>query len=231
MMIRRRPSSPLILAALILLGSAVAAGALELRQPSDPLRSTVALSFGVHELDNISYAEFFGESQLNAWNLRYDFRVLGPFRLGAGLSLTGKSKHNRDLSLGSDSYPVRYSFSAFQSMGELYLRSHLPQIGFLRPHASIGLLYSRIHAESTGYSNGYDAAWEDYRPAEEVVQLSSGWRAAFGLRLPIWANVTLFAEYGKIELDAYSEPTDTDPPVGEWDHSGNRYEIGFMQRF
>ncbi len=230
-MIRRRSSRPILMALVMLLGIAGSADALELRQPSDPLRSTLALSFGVHELDNASYADFFGESQLNAWNLRYDFRVLGPFRLGAGLGLTGKSRHSRELSLGSDAYPVRYSFSAFQAMGELYLRSHLPQIGFLRPHASIGLLTSRIHAESVGYSDGYDAAWEDYRPAEDVVQLSRGWRAAFGVRLPIWANITLFAEAGKIELDSYSEPTDTDPPVGEWDHSGNRYEIGLMQRF
>ncbi len=230
MFLHSRPSC-LLLAVLILLGLAGSAGALELRQPTDPLRSTVALSFGIHELDNLSYADFFGDSQLNAWNLRYDYRLLGPFRLGAGLSLTGKSRDTRNLSLGSEAYPVRFSFSAFQAMGELYLRSHLPQVGFLRPHVSMGLLYSRIHAESKGYADGYDAAWEDYRPAEDVIQVSSGWRAAFGLRLPIWANVTLFAEYGKIELDSYSEPVDSDPPVGEWDHSGVRYEIGLMQRF
>lgn len=219
-----------LLIALATLGPRPAA-ALELRQPTDPLRSSVMLTFGVQTLDNESYADFFGESELNAWSLRYDYRVLGPLRLGVAFGATGKSYVAHNISLGSDAYPVRYQFTAFQGHGELYLRSHLPRIGFLRPHVSVGAVLSRIHAESAGYSDGYEANWQDYRPLDEVLQYAGGWRIAGGLRFPIWANVTLMLEASRIELDPYNRPLDADPPVSEWDHSGARYEFGLMQRF
>lgn len=230
-MIRQRLGTVGLLTILFLPPAAHSAAALELAIPSDPLRTTVSLAFGLLELDNASYAEFFGESELNTWSLRGDYRIWGPFRLGAGLSVSGKSKLSRNISLGSEAYPIRFNFTAFQGMGELYLRSHLPRIGFLRPHASIGALYSRFHVESKGYSQGYDASWEEYRPAEDVIQFSRGWRAALGLRFPLWANVTVFAELSSIELEAYDAPAGDELPVSTWDHSGRRLEIGLMQRF
>ena len=231
-MYRPRRLCAKIIGATILIGAtAMAAAGDGLVSPIDPLRSTVALSFGIHELDNQSYADFFEESQLNSWTLRYDYRLWGPFRLGAALSASGKSRYSTEISLGSDAYPIRFSYSSFQGMGEIYLRSHLPRILGLRPHASIGALYSRIHVESSGYSQGYDAQWEEYRPVEDVVQLTGGWRAAVGVRMPVWANVALFVEASQIELEAYGSPAEGDPPVGQWDHSGRRVEVGLMQRF
>lgn len=203
----------------------------DLRAPSDPLRSSLALGFGVLSLDNDALAEFFSQRELNLWSLRYDYRVWGPFRLGARVDASQKSRRAMDVSLGSEAYPVRYTFSAFTAFGELLLRTQLPQVGPLRPHVSAGLLLSRIHAESSGYSNGYDADWQGYSPATEIVKYGHGWRAGLGLRLPIWANVQLVAEASRQELDVYDAPADHDPPVGRWDHSGQALSIGLQQRF
>lgn len=230
----RRPL--LLLCVLALAGLAVAREARAektggLLVPSDPLRSTVGLSFGVLDLADSSYAAFFDRGELNTWSLRYDYRVWGPLRLGAAISATDKSEVELEKSLGSGSYPVRYRFTAFTALGELFLRSQLPRLGPLYPQASAGLLVSRIHAESSGYSQGYDAAWEDYRPIEELVRYGHGWRAALGVQWPIWANVALFVEASRQELDTYDAPSDRDPPVGRFSHSGDRFEAGLVQRF
>jgi len=231
-MLRPRRLCATLIGTMILLGAIAATVCAQgLSAPIDPLRSTMGLSFGVHQLTNESYADFFDESELNSWTLRYDYRLWGPFRVGAALSASGKSRHSEDISLGSEAYPIHFSYSSFQGMGEIYLRSHLPRFLGLRPHASIGALYSRIHVESSGYTQGYDAFWEDYRPAEDVVQFGGGWRGAVGVRLPVWANVALFVEVSQIELEAYGTPTEGDPPIGQWDHSGRRLEFGLLQRF
>lgn len=199
--------------------------------PPDPLRSTVGLSFGVLELADDDYADFFDRGELNTWCLRYDYRAWGPLRLGVAISASDKSEVERELSLGSGNYPVRYRFTAFTALGEFFLRSQLPRLGPLYPQVSAGLLVSRIHAESSGYSQGYDAAWEDYRPIDELVRYGHGWRAAVGVQWPIWANVALFVEASRQELDRYDAPTDRDPPVGKFSHSGDRLEAGLVQRF
>jgi hypothetical protein len=209
-----------------------------LQEPPDPLRSTFAISFGVLDLatKDEAYQDFFDRGQLNLWTLRYDYRVWGPFRLGSALAASRKSEIAREIALASDPegdpvYPVRYRFTAFTAFGELFLRSKLPSLGPLHPHASAGLLVSRIHAESSGYSLGYEAGWEDYRPLAEVVKYGHGWRAALGLQWPIWANVALYAEGSRQELSRYDAPVDRDPPVGSFSHSGDRLEIGLLQRF
>lgn len=214
---------------------AVAAADRGLREPADPLRSTFAIGFGVLALADDAYGDFFERSELNTWTLRYDYRVWGPLRLGSALAASQKSEVAHEVSLASgpngDVYPVRFSFTAFTAFGELFLRSELPSLGPLHPHASAGLLVSRIHAESSGYSLGYEAGWEDYRPLTEIVKYGHGWRAALGLHWPIWANVALVVEGSRQELDSYDAPVDRDPPVGTFSHSGDRLEIGLQQRF
>ncbi len=234
----RRPllRDPFLAAAVaILVGLAAPAAARAagrgLQEPRDPLRSTFAISFGVLELADEAYGDFFDRGELNTWTLRYDYRVWGPFRLGSALAASRKSEVAREVSLGSAAYPVRYRFSAFTAFGELFLRSELPSLGFLHPQVSAGLLVSRIHAESSGYSLGYEAGWEDYRPLDEVVKYGHGWRAALGLHWPLWANVALYAEGSRQELDRYDAPVDRDPPVGSFSHSGDRLEIGLQQSF
>jgi len=217
-----------MLASLPASGRAASGG---LRAPGDPLRSSLGLSFGLLTLDNDALAEFFGQREINLWNLRYDYRVWGPFRLGTQIGASDRSRRAKDVSLGSSAYPIRYNFSAFTAFGELFVRTQLPRVGPLRPHASAGLLASRIHAESSGYSNGYVADWEGYSPATEIVKYGHGWRASVGLRLPIWANVQLIAEASRQKLDSYDAPADHDPPVGRWDHSGHSVSIGLQQRF
>jgi len=199
--------------------------------PPDPLRSTVGLGFGVLALADAEYADFFDRSELNTWSLRYDYRVWGPLRLGAAICASDKSEVQREVSLGSGNYPVRYRFTAFTGLGELFVRSQLPRLGRLYPQASAGLLVSRIRAESSGYSQGYEAGWEDYRPISELVRYGHGWRAAVGAQWLLWANVALFVEASRQELDRYDAPSDRDPPVGSFSHSGERLEIGLLQRF
>ncbi len=221
----------LLVAAVCCLPAVKGASARELRAPSDPLRSSLGLSLGTLLLENESYRDFFAVEQLTVWTARYDYRVLSFLRVGAALSASSKSRRDTEISLGSEAYPVRYSFTAFNGSAELYLRSNLPKLFGLYPHVSIGALANRIHAEGWGYDDGFDAVWEEYLPATDVVQISTGWRAAAGLQLPIWANVNLLVEGSRIELDTYAEPVDQDPPVGLWDHSGWRLEAGFLQRF
>jgi hypothetical protein len=216
-------------------GAAGANPAGALREPADPLRSTVAIGFGVLALRDAAHGDFFDRSELNTWSLRYDYRVWGPLRLGSAVVASQKCEVAREVSLASgpsgEVYPVRFRFTAFTAFGELFLRSPLPRVGPLYPHASAGLLVSRIHAESSGYSLGYEAGWEDYRPLAEVVKYGHGWRAALGLHWPLWANVALVVEGSRQELDRYDAPTDRDPPVGAFSHSGDRLEIGLLQRF
>lgn len=203
----------------------------ELESPTDPLRSSVGLSAGLHYLDNENYQSFFDEERLQTWSLRYDYRVWQFIRLGAAVSASNKSRLSKDISFGSEAYPIRYSFSAFQGLGEIYLRSHLPSMFRLSPYASIGLVASRIHAESEGYTGGYDAIWEEYRPASDIIQYSGGWRAALGFQFHVWANFFLTLEGSRIKLGDYDGSEKRDPPVGLWDHSGYRLETGLMQRF
>ena len=212
-------------------GQGLAASVPDLRLPPDPLHWTLGLSGGVLLLENESYQDFFGVDQLRTWTLRADYRFWRFLRVGAALSASDKSHRQREISFGSAEYPVLYRFSAFQGMAELYLRSHLPSVRSLKPYASFGGLLSRVRAESSGYSVGYDALWEEYRPASDVIQYSSGWRAALGLQFPVWANCFLALETSRIELGDYGEPTTLDPPVGLWDHSGWRLDAGFLQRF
>jgi len=227
----------LVLLAALAAPTAAGAAAGGLQEPPDPLRSTFGLSFGVLDIaaKDDAYQDFFDCGQLNLWTLRYDYRVWGPLRLGSALAASRKSEIAREVALASGPngpvYPVRYRFTAFTAFGELFLRSELPSIGRLRPHASAGLLVSRIHAESSGYSQGYEAGWETYRPLAEIVKYGHGWRGAVGLQWPIWANVALYAEGSRQELDRYDAPTDRDPPVGRFSHSGDRLEIGLLQRF
>ena len=211
--------------------AALTADTSRLAFPDDPLRSSLGLSFGTLRLENQAYRDFFGVSELESWTLRYDYRVWRSLRLGAAVSATNKSHLARDVSIDSEAYPVRFNFSAFQGMGEIYLRTQLPRIMFFDPHLSAGRVISRVHAESSGYTGGYEAFWEEFPIVEEVIQTSGGWRYAIGAQFNLWANINILLEASSLSLDSYDEPTDANPPVGHWDHSGTRLEAGLLQRF
>ncbi|MBN2170377.1 MAG: outer membrane beta-barrel protein [Candidatus Krumholzibacteriota bacterium] len=199
--------------------------------PGDPLRITIGLGLGVHTVEDRDYEDFFEDETLRAWTLRLDYRVLGPLRLGAAVTALGKSHRRREISLDSDAYPIVYRYSAFTGMGELFLTCNLPGLGRLQPYASAGLVLSRLHAESTGYSEGYDATWDEYHPVPDLKQNATGWRLGGGVQTHVWANVFAYAEGGRLRMDPYDEPTNLDPPAGLWSHTGWRFEAGVLQRW
>jgi hypothetical protein len=208
-----------------------AAAPLTLREPSNPLRAAWGLSVGVQLLDDADYRDFFDTDHLVAWTLRGDLRVWRSLRLGLALSASDTSEREDSVAVGSEHYPILFNYSAAQTMGEIYLRAELPTIAGLHPHLVAGGLLSRVHAQSAGFTAGYDALWEEYRPATEVRQNSLGWRGGIGIQRPIWANVNLVLEGSWVELEAYGRPVDRDPPVGLWDHGGWRLETGILQHF
>jgi len=199
--------------------------------PGDPLRITLGLGIGAHTVEDRDYEDFFEDEILRAWILRLDYRVLGPLRLGASLTALGKSHRRREISLGSEAYPIVYHYSAFTGMGELFLACNLPRLGRFAPYATAGVVLSRIHAESSGYADGYDATWDEYRPVPDLKQNASGWRLGGGVQTHIWANVFAYAEGGRLRLDPYDAPADQDPPAGQWSHTGWRFEAGLQQRW
>jgi len=195
------------------------------------LESAYSLSFGRLWLSDEDYRGFFGQDFLPSWNFRYDHKIWKGVQLGAGLSATGKSRLREDISLGSDLYPVRYTYTAFQFQWELGLRLSLPQIGRLAFFGGLSALQSSLHTETTGYSLGYDAGWSDYRPASEIRQNSWGSRASLGFSSPVWANIGILVEGSLIRMGDYGEPLDTRPAAGRWQHSGMRLDIGLIQQF
>ncbi|MCP4546951.1 MAG: hypothetical protein GY835_10850 [bacterium] len=228
----RRYYAPAVLAVLVLLSTtAFRVSAQNVENPDDPLRSTLGFSFGNQIFDNADLKDYFEQRDSYTWTLRYDFRTWHFFRLGIAISANDKLHHVEEISLGSDEYPIRYSFSAFQAEGELYLRTELPRVFKILPHVSIGTLYNHLHVESSGYTEGYDAFWEELSPAVEVKTNSRGWRVAMGCQVHFWANVNVFFEASKVTFDAFATPKVENPPLNDWDWSGTRFEIGLMQRF
>lgn len=230
-MIQRATALVLLITVATWLSSAAPAAALELAAPDDPLRSSLALSFGIHSLDDQHFVDYFDSPELKVWSLRYDIRTWRFLRVGLAISAGDKQQRVEEISLGSESYPIRYSFTAFQATGEIYLRSELPRFKSIRPHLSIGRLFNRLHVESSGWAKGYDGFWEENSPATELRAGSEGWRFAVGLQMHFWANINMFVEFSSVDLDPYLEPVALNPPVNEWDLSGKRLEFGLMQRF
>ncbi len=231
----RRPKTAILvsLALLIVTVAATTAqgGNSRLVFPEDPLRSSLGFSFGLMDLEDDAYKEYFDVTELQAWTLRYDYRFWHSLRIGLAVTASDKNHTTRIVAIDSEAYPVRFNFSAFQSSGEIYLRGPLPKFMFLSPHFSIGKVVSRLHAESSGYDAGYEAFWEEFPIAEDVIQTSGGWRFALGAQFHLWANVNILLEASRLDIDDYDEPTDADPPVGEWNSSGLRIEAGLIQRF
>ncbi len=195
------------------------------------LNSAFTLSHGRLWLEDQDYREFFGDDFLSAWTFRYDHKIWKGLQMGAGVTLSSKSRFTEDISLGSDEYPVRYTYTSFQYQWEIGLRLRLPHVKRLALFGSLSAVYSGLHTETTGYSLGYDAEWSDYSPATEIRQSSWGSRASLGLARPIWANVGVLVEGSLIRMDDYGEPLDERPAAGAWSHSGWRLDVGLIQQF
>lgn len=224
------PRFPLLVALLLMFAGAVAAE--DLKAPS-PLISSFSLSTGWHYLDNDNYRDYFGQDRLPTWTLRYDHRLFRGLLLGVGASASGKSYLRSTVWAGEEHpvYPVHYTTTSFQYQWELGLRLQGPYLGPLASSASFSVLMSRVHVETTGYSSGYSAGWDDFRPAAEIQQNSTGTRASLGLSMRFWANVSLILESSLVSMDDYEAPSDAVPDVSVWNHSGWRTEIGLIQQF
>ena len=195
------------------------------------LNSAFSLSFGRIWLSDEDYREFFDQDFLPSWAFRYDHKLWRGIQIGTGLSATGKSRFTEDISLDSEEYPVRYTYTAFQYQWEIGMRARLPRVGRLAFFGSFSAVYSGLHTETTGYSLGYEAGWSDYRPAGEIRQYCWGSRASLGFATPVWANIGLLAEGSVVRLEDYGEPLDERPRAGAWNHSGMRLDVGLIQQF
>ncbi|MBC8367112.1 hypothetical protein H8E52_06855 [bacterium] len=221
---------PRNLSTIVLMLLATLAFGQELLAPHS-LNSAFTLSHGRLWLDNEEYRDFFSEDFLPSWTFRYDHKIWKGLQLGTGVSATGKSRFMEDISLGSEEYPVRYTYTSFQYQWEIGLRLRLPHVKRLAFFGSLSAVYSGLHAETTGYSLGYEAGWSDFIPASEIRQGSWGSRASLGCSRPIWANVGILVEGSLIQLENYGEPLDAHPAAGAWNHSGMRLDVGLIQQF